>query len=454
MYNNIENDNTNIEYNKIGGNVLASGGFGCVFMPALKCKEKSKNKNTSTKLSKLMIDKYATQEYDKISFIREKLKDISNYKDYFLLDDFSICNPAKLSKSDLSNYSKKCRALKKHKIYKENINQKLDKLLILSMPYGGVPVDDYIEKYVSYANFLKINNLLISLLKNGIIPMNNEHIYHCDIKDSNVLIDTDDNDITRMRLIDWGISIEYIPFKDNQFPKSWRNKPLQFNMPFSVILFTDDFVKKYTEYIENGGILEKKELEPFVFDYIKYWFKERGIGHYKYINELMYYLFSNEVFDIDNDMNEDDKLKWIEQKITMPYIINYIVEVLIHFTKFREDGTLNMREYLDKVFIRIADIWGFINIYNSILHIFSSNYYDLTARQLKIFNTLKHIYLEYLYKPRIEPIPISELEEKLRTLTNLFNLKKELKKTKQTKKYLSKRNITNKIKKTKRFKSF
>jgi len=450
----MENDNMNIEYNKIGGNVLASGGFGCVFMPALKCKEKSKNKNTSTKLSKLMIDKYATQEYDKISFIREKLKDIPNYKDYFLLDDFSICNPAKLNKSDLSNYSKKCKALKKHKIYKENINQKLDKLLILSMPYGGVPVDDYIEKYVSYANFLKINNLLISLLKNGIIPMNNEDIYHCDIKDSNVLIDTDDNDITRMRLIDWGISIEYIPFKDNPFPKSWRNKPLQFNMPFSVILFTDDFVKKYTEYIENGGILEKKELEPFVFDYIKYWFKERGVGHYKYINELMYYLFSNEVFDIDNDMNEDDKLKWIEQKITMPYIINYIVEVLIHFTKFREDGTLNMREYLDKVFIRIADIWGFINIYNSILHIFSSNYYDLTARQLKIFNTLKHIYLEYLYKPRIEPIPISELEEKLRSLTNLFNLKKELKKTKQTKKYLSKRNITNKIKKTKRFKSF
>ena len=38
---------------KKGGNILASGGFGCVFSPPLKCEnEKSQDKN---KLSKLML---------------------------------------------------------------------------------------------------------------------------------------------------------------------------------------------------------------------------------------------------------------------------------------------------------------------------------------------------------------------------------------------------------------
>ena len=33
-----------------GGNVIASGGFGCVFKPALKCKGKSRNDKEITKL--------------------------------------------------------------------------------------------------------------------------------------------------------------------------------------------------------------------------------------------------------------------------------------------------------------------------------------------------------------------------------------------------------------------
>ena len=39
-----------------GGEVIASGGFGCVFSPALKCKNKKRTKN---KITKLMIRKNA-----------------------------------------------------------------------------------------------------------------------------------------------------------------------------------------------------------------------------------------------------------------------------------------------------------------------------------------------------------------------------------------------------------
>jgi serine/threonine protein kinase len=58
-----------------------------------------------------------------------------------------------------------------------------------------------------------INNSLMELLVNGIVPMNNRNIYHCDIKDSNVLLDDSSNEL-KSRLIDWGLSTEYIPFKN------------------------------------------------------------------------------------------------------------------------------------------------------------------------------------------------------------------------------------------------
>ena len=65
----------------LGGSAIASGGFGCVFNPSLKCENKKKDKN---KISKLMIEKYAYKEYDEIKLLKLKLQSIKNYQDYFL----------------------------------------------------------------------------------------------------------------------------------------------------------------------------------------------------------------------------------------------------------------------------------------------------------------------------------------------------------------------------------
>ena len=93
---------------KIGGSVLASGGFGCVFSPALLCKGQTKRKRNT--VSKLMTEKHALEEYHDISSIKDRVKSIPNYKDYFLVDDISVCTPKALSAIDLSNF-KKCIAL-------------------------------------------------------------------------------------------------------------------------------------------------------------------------------------------------------------------------------------------------------------------------------------------------------------------------------------------------------
>jgi hypothetical protein len=429
---------------KKGGNILASGGFGCVFSPPLKCKEQSSRKKGT--LSKLMLTKYATQEYDKINSIREKLKIVPDYENYFLLKNFSICEPAKLNTNDLSNYTRKCKALKKNSITRTNINKQLNKLLILNMPNGGIPVDDYIQKNGSFQKLLKINELLIELLQKGILPMNDKNVYHCDIKDSNVLVDTFDPSQTKLRLIDWGLSTEYIPFENNPFPKPWRNRPLQFNVPFSVIIFTDDFVKKYTEYIKHGGKIKENELRPFLLDYIYFWLRERGPGHYKLINEIMYILFEKKF----KNVGEDEKYKLIENEFTINYILNYITKILIHFTKFRKDGSLSLREYLDNVFINIVDVWGFVSIYVPILYIFNENYHELTSNQIKIFELLKELFIYYLYSPTIEPIEISDLVSHLRKLSELFRLEAKHTNINQTKKYtLSKKSNSNKNKTSK-----
>ena len=78
-----------------GGNVLASGGFGCVFSPALKCQ--GETKRVKGKISKLMSEKHATEEYEEIVSIKSKLDTIKNYRDYFLIYDVTLCKPNRLT---------------------------------------------------------------------------------------------------------------------------------------------------------------------------------------------------------------------------------------------------------------------------------------------------------------------------------------------------------------------
>ena len=230
------NKNENENYEKIlGGKVLASGGYGCVFMPALKCENKKREKS---KISKLMTEHNAIDEYNKINNIKKKLQNIKNYKNYFLLYDITLCKPSKLTKKDLKNFTKKCSALPKYNITKKNINNHLKNLLSLNMPNGGVTVYEYIYYEGSYNKLYNMNNSLIKLLKRAIIPMNEKNIYHSDIKDVNVLVDHSKTNLYT-RLIDWGLTVEYdTNTHTNIFPKKWRNRSFQFNTPFSIILFS------------------------------------------------------------------------------------------------------------------------------------------------------------------------------------------------------------------------
>ena len=50
-----------------GGEVIGSGGYGCVFSPALKCKNQTRNKKyIHSHITKLMVKKYAVKEFNEM----------------------------------------------------------------------------------------------------------------------------------------------------------------------------------------------------------------------------------------------------------------------------------------------------------------------------------------------------------------------------------------------------
>ena len=142
--------------------------------PALKCVD---GERIPGNISKLMTIKHSNDEYNQIQTFRRVLQNIPNYHKYFLVDGFSICEPDKLTKDDLTKFNKKCKTLKKRKITAKNINNNLDKLLAINMPYGGIDILKYISLYHDGRNIIYLNNSLINLLVDGIIPMNNFKLF-------------------------------------------------------------------------------------------------------------------------------------------------------------------------------------------------------------------------------------------------------------------------------------
>jgi serine/threonine protein kinase len=393
-----------------GGKVIASGGFGCVFKPAIKCKGQKRNEKDVTKLMKI---KYAKSEYKGIQKYKEMLDRIPNYSDYFLVDGFSLCEPDKLDEEDLRKFDKKCSALKKMKITSSNVNSNLDKLRSLNMPYGGIDVGDYIETTrMDYKKLSKMNISLIELLKNGILPMNENGIYHCDIKDSNILVQESPlrEGEVKTRLIDWGLSTE---FKErNSIPKPLTKRPLQFNVPFSVVIFNDTFTKMHGEFLKKHKSPTYFETREFVINYVVTWINERGPGHLKSLNNIFKAFFERGLINIEKQFKED----LIEFEYTFYFIFEYISYVIFKFTR---DGKFDKMEYFSQVFLKNLDIWGFTMTYLPILEYLENYYDDLCECELEIIDKIKNAVL-YVIECSYIPIDVDKLANKLEELNPLF----------------------------------
>ena len=391
-----------------GGKAIASGGFGCVFSPALKCDGK---KRTDDNISKLMKIKYAKNEFKDIQRFNGLLDSIPKYDDYFLINGFSLCKPDKLDDEDRDNFDKKCKAMKKMDITASNVNSSLDKLMALNMPYGGVDVGDYIEtNKMDYKKMRQMNDSLIQLLKKGILPMNQREIFHCDIKDSNILVKEDDDKDVKTRLIDWGLSTTYK--SGENIPKPLTNRPFQFNVPFSVVLFNDTLTKMYSEFLKKNPEPSFFMVRSFAINYIITWVNKRGPGHLKALNSIFKILFERGLINIETQFKDD----LIEFDYTFYFIFEYVSYVLFKFTK---NNKFEKMEYFTQVFIKNLDVWGFVMTYLPILEYLNGYYSKLCNCELLIIEKIREMIL-YIIECSYVPIDVDKIVEKLEDLNKLF----------------------------------
>lgn len=393
-----------------------SGGFGCVFAPELQCKKtgnKNKNKNATRKISKLMLKRYADEEYDYITKVKNKINSIENNEKYFVLQDVTKCEPAPLPNTVLRNFNKSCKVLARRKEKKKtkrkengkrkqkenitkkskymfneaNINNNLSKLSVISMPHAGLALDEYIRhKPSSLSNFKKINNKMIELFQRGIVPMNKKGVYHSDIKSANIMIS---ESIAEARLIDWGLCV--LTNGDiTSLPDNWNNRPFQFNVPFESIFLNKTFTEELQLFLENtsddvSNIISNNEGYIFVMSFINKWCENRGKGHLPYISYILHML---ELIDDDN------------HEYTKDYITEYLLCIVTLFVKITGDGKISLNDYLNTVYKAKIDIWGFLVSYLPIFEKLHKNKDLLSGGYRTLYYELKYILLDYLYLPK------------------------------------------------------
>lgn len=396
-----------------GGKVIDSGGYGCIFSPSLKCPGMQQNSN---EISKLMPNNYSTEEYNLLNKFKNLLQNIPNYNNYFLLDGITMCHPEHITPNDLINYSK-CERLIESGINEQNINQKLNDISTINMPYGGRSIEPYIRNNLNSNKLLELNNSLIDLLINGIIPMNNLNIYHCDLKGSNVLV-SDKNNQLQTKIIDWGLS--FINTKsdnvniydiDNVLEQS---RPFQFNLPFSCILFTQKFITNYNIFYQKNTEITYLKIQKWIVDFLNEITKSNR-GHLSLIKSIVNnfnYMKSN-FFGKNKLITAND------------YIVNYITNIVYKYTnKFKSDvikyANLNVSQYIlksyfDDVYLKNVDIWGFVSIYLELFDVVYKNKI-LMKKNIYLLNKIKQIMINHLYLTSTKPINITKLIDDLKIL--------------------------------------
>ena len=390
-----------------GGKAINSGSYGCIFKPALKCKNNQSLKNTNKKnlISKLMDNEDAIIEYENILNVQSHIKQIPNNDDYFLVNDITMCVPDKLSNSDLYMVDNVCNDIVKYNGYdKTNINNNIHNFKIINMPYGGITLNKLWEQMVMIEDiedienrFIKVNRLLIKLLENGIIPLNKSGMYHMDIKDENIIIS---DDIKYARLIDWGLSQK---INNNIIPSRFIQE-FQFNLPFTNILLNLNIINLIKQSLNNEKIKKKSllNMKMIVKNIIT---KLKNNGHYM---SILYYII---IIYYPNKVNKLNNPEYI--KFAVDIMCNYIATAIIYYTDV--SGEFQLIKYCREVYLHNVDVWGFI-----ISYLYSIIYtIELPIYKAKFIKSVSDIIINYCFNSKyaISPIPVDKVINDLRKIT-------------------------------------
>jgi hypothetical protein len=398
---------------KQGGRAVDAGSYGCVFIPALKCKNNTRPYDNNY-VSKLMYKEDTESEMDEMKKVEAIVKNIPNNENYFIISQTYACDPDKItSEENLKTFDLKCKLFTKRGIDKTNVNDKLHKLSLLNMPNGGLNIEKFglkmLESTDKYSVFINLNFALVDLLKNGIVPMIRQRFNHYDIKAGNILYSSDGY----ARLIDWGLAGSN---DGKTIPEAIKNRSIAFNMPFSDIFFNSYIKQWLPEEMrkikaslnfrdKNDG--QRELLKVVAVNMINKSIEETSEGHFEYITGNILH----DIYKIYASKGKYDLLDY--NVLAFNVLIEYIQAVLIKYVD--ENGNFNDIGYFYDVFVHNVDIWGFVMTYAPIVE-------DGADKMHKdVINGICRILLKYCFSPEfaIKQINVNELALDLLSLNDI-----------------------------------
>ena len=365
-----------------GGKAIASGSYGCVFRPALKCRGSTDDERHSG-VSKLMYQEDANEEMDEMEPILKTVRNIPNANKFFSVNDIDMCEPGHLNNADKEAFNNKCGNFLREGISASNVNEKLRDLSIINMPDLGMDLHEYIGKQEPFSveNFEKFNKMMINLLLNGVVPMNKSNVLHHDLKDTNIMVDSNDNTI----IIDWGFA--GVSSASEPVPPNVIGRPIQYNTPFSSMLINKKFASEYKDVCSKlkKAPLSIKQNKSFLKQYFDYHVK-RNPGHESNLKQTISAIFPGE--------NMSD------------LFLNYNSEVLDQFTS---GCNFDMVRFFKEVYIFNVDIWGACTTFMQFLkspNMLNNLPPDMKKRALAIY---KEILLDICFKNGSKIIDVNKI---------------------------------------------
>lgn len=433
------------------GKAIAAGGFGCVFKPAIACANpviaKQMKKSGYEYITKVMDASYAEDEMKEVNTVLPIVSKIPNNKRYFLVDGIFECKKfGPLTSEDLRELDSKCSNLSRIGINASNINVNLSSLSAIYIPYGGESVATLMKRLAldynrvhdtpAQVKFVSkdigiLSYALADVLEHAIVPMNKLNLIHLDLKGDNLLFNEsvlDDGKMPYIKVIDWGLAGK-VP--STGIAIAAKNRPFQFNAPFSNILFNkqvvDNAVKLHSSAeSRRAGLVITDAQMPLIATTIVN--KMLGVweGHAKYIAENINKLITPFVMSTSKGeiaaLSSDAKCT--TEVVTL--IVNYITPILKKYWQEGEyglysgvQGSFNADKYFQEVYRYNCDVWGVIVCYQDFLSRVSS--YFALHRKSEILKVMSNILFKYCFSPTYaaERIPVESVMRDMRALGRL-----------------------------------